>query len=762
MEILTIKHHDFTMSIECGKFDAIWWKAMRNVGEKDLTSTYSWSDGVVSVVRRDSEGNLLSINHGDVAPAVFFDNADYPIWVEFDSSVKFASFGSYLQSDNENFSYRKGILAGFINYGNDIGKSEILIDYKVGSELRHFRFGFDVLSTKLNYHEHWRKIIEDIENEYRMLSLDYMKRTFHGFSPTVDGKTPDIIWWSIFSEEQKKFIRAVKNIIERPRHRLHGIETYLRADKLTKINISIENELVEHRKEPSHLYRVEEQIQSNDTQENRFLKHALAQIADKYEILKKRVESVRSASEAFREEMDEMLSSLKHLQRNPFFRTIGRFKGLNQESLVLQKASGYSQVYRTWNLLRRAYSLNDGIYRLQSKDIATLYEIWCFIEVSHIVKQLLGEDVDVDHRNRMEMNGIFTWELGKGEHSRILFKKDNLELAELIYNPKHTEKENEDIGIKNFIVPTVAQKPDIVLQLTKNDLQNDMKLTYLFDAKYIIEGRINGVDTPPDDAINQMHRYRDAIYYKENSAKYLKKEVIGGYILFPGNGQKTDVEISKFYKSISEVNIGAFPLRPKDTHNRELLVKFIDSLINKSTIDILDKSIPQKGLYYTHNKEMASDMVLFGFVRSTEEFEWITSNNYYPILMSSLRDERISSNTQDIKFMIVKHFILYTYDGPDNKPKLLGSYNLADSNAAPLFFSHSDLTKAHYPFDFRDFSHSENRYLLYEIDTNNIFTPSVSSEYICDYINTIISQRTQTKIDLPFVKTLNELYEINE
>lgn len=75
--------------------------------------------------------------------------------------------------------------------------------------------------------------------------------------------------------------------------------------------------------------------------------------------------------------MDSVLATLKYLGRNPFFRTIGRYKGLNQESMVLQKATGYSQVYRTWNLLRRAYSLYDGIYRLQTKDIATLYEIWC-------------------------------------------------------------------------------------------------------------------------------------------------------------------------------------------------------------------------------------------------------------------------------------------------------------------------------------------------------------------------------------------------
>ena len=297
--------------------------------------------------------------------------------------------------------------------------------------------------------------------------------------------------------------------------------------------------------------------------------------------------------------MAEIQATLKHLQRNPFFRTVGRFKGLNQESLVLQRATGYSQIYRTWNLLRRAYSLNDGIYRLQSKDIATLYEIWCFIEVSHIVKELLGIDVDVDHRNRMEMNGIFTWELGKGEHSRILFKKDDVELAELVYNPKHTDKENDNISMENLVVPTVAQKPDIVLQLTKHDQQKDMKMTYLFDAKYRIEGNVNGVDTPPEDAINQMHRYRDAIYYKEHSSNELKKEVIGGYILFPGDGQKADVEVSKFYKTIGEVNIGAFPLRPKDVENRELLVQFIESLIGKASTEILEDSIPQKGLYYT-------------------------------------------------------------------------------------------------------------------------------------------------------------------
>lgn len=611
MELLTIEHKDFTMIVECTKFDGIWNKAKRNVGEDKLYSTYSWSEGVVSVRRTMEANHEIDMEQGVPAPATFFDNADYPIWIEFKDYVKDAQFGSILQNDNDRFSFRRHILAGFINYKNEIGRSEIQIIYKVDKETRTFRFGFEVLSTKLDYHEHWRAIVEDIEREYRMLSLDYMRRTFHGFSPDQNGEHPDIVWWSVFEGEQQKFIKACKSIIDRPRHRLHGEEVYLRADKLIQTPHYIENKLAEHRKEPAYLYRVEQHILSNDTQENRFLKFALHQISKRYEDLRQRIEAVKTASDTMKAAIHATSESLKRLQHHPFFRTIGRFKGINQESMVLQKATGYSQVYRTWNLLRRAYSLNDGLYRLQTKDIATLYEIWCFIEVSHIVKdQLRLQDEDVEHRNRLEMNGVFSWELGKGEHSRILFRKDGVELAELVYNPKNADKENNNVGMKDLVVPTVPQKPDIVLQLTKNDLQQGMKMTYLFDAKYRIDGKDKGVDVPPEDAINQMHRYRDAIYYKDYDANALKKEVIGGYILFPGDGEPNDVAVSKFYKTIKEVNIGAFPLRPKDVENRKLLENFIDELIHTKSYETIAHVIPQKGAYVE-----VGNRVLIGLVK---------------------------------------------------------------------------------------------------------------------------------------------------
>lgn len=630
MELLTIQHEDFELSIECAKFETVWEKARNNVGEEALMSTYSWSDGVQSVMMSGGAGEDYLIEKNVPAQSVFFENTDYPIWVDFKDYVKEARFCSTLESDNERFTFHRHILAGYLNYGNEIGRSEIKLVYKVGNEIRRFSFSFEVLSYKLDYHKHWKAIVEDIEKEYRMLSLDYMRRTFHGFAPDKNGETPEIIWWSIFADEQQKFIKACKNIIERPRHRLHGRKTYLRADQLTFIPTSIENEVAEHRRNLAHLYCVEEQETTNDTQENRFFKFALLQISVKYEQLKKQIEKLKGVSEVMRLDMQTVAMSLKRLNRHPFFRTVGRFKGFTQESLVLQKASGYSQVYRTWNILRRAYSLNDGMYRLQTKDIATLYEIWCFIEVSHIVKEQLHlADEDLEHRNRMEMNGLFTWKLGKGEHSRILFKKDDVELAELVYNLKSTETDGSSVGIKELVVPTVPQKPDIVLRLTKNDLQEGMKFTYLFDAKYRIDGKVNGVDVPPDEAINQMHRYRDAIYYKDYSSDALKKEVIGGYILFPGDGTSVDVEMSRFYKSIEKVNIGAFPLRPRDEENRMLLEHFIEGLINTKSQEVIARVIPQKGTFVEVGNRVLIGYVVEGRAGYTDRFENGIATLYY-------------------------------------------------------------------------------------------------------------------------------------
>lgn len=600
MDLLTIRHCDFIMQIDCDKFQQIWNKAVVNVHEKNLYATYGWSEGVESAMINDTP-----LEAGVKCKAIFFDNADYPIWVEFKGKVREAWFNTANRKIAENFKFRKErqILSGFLNYGNEIGKSEIVINYIVeNGERRNFRFTFDVLSTKLNYHEHWREIIRDIEQEYRMLSIDFLKKTFHSFEISeVTDTTHDLIWWQLFTPLREKFVASCKMILDRPRHRLKGHYEYQRAEKIKRFTPLLENEYARFKDFGNHLYRVEVPTLNNDTFENRFLKYALQTLSDKHKSLAEKILQHPNISDLRRREIETVVEEMDSLNFHPFFRTVGTFKGITHESLILQNDTHYSNVYRTWLILQQSYSLNEGLHNLETKDIATLYEIWCYIQLKEIVRKQLGDGIEIDNESRVEMNGIFGGELGKGDKSRILFRNGSVELAELIYNPTHGDNDHRDINIDNLVSRTVPQKPDIVLRLTKKEPESDLKLTYLFDAKYRIDGKEKGVDVPPEDAINQMHRYRDAIYYAEHDRIGLKKEVIGGYILFPGNGEPAKMQIAQFYKSINDVNIGAFPLRPKDSENRKLLEEFIHKLLETRADALLkqDNIIPQKGLKYT-------------------------------------------------------------------------------------------------------------------------------------------------------------------
>ena len=640
LSLLTIKHADFTLRIDCSRYDRVWDRAQGNIPAEDLLCNYQWDEGVEWIEFR--EERVV----GQCWEAIFFDNTDYPVWVDFEGSdVEMADVMANRQSVYENFAYHKTkhVLSGFLNYGNEIGKSCLEVRYVKGGERKSWSFGYEVLSQKLNYREHWKKILEDIEQEYRMLSLDFLKKTFHSFTVEDEGEKPDLIWWNIFKDKQAELVKNVKLIIDRPKQRLRDRQVYRRADQLKRIKPRIEREFAEHRWETEHVYVVEQPQLNRDTVENRFLKYALNTLAKKHEALAKKVASYNDVAQPVKDDIDSTCKELDGLKKHPFFRGIGPFKGLTQESQVLQKATGYSQVYRIWLLLSRAYSLNDGLYRLETKDIATLYEIWCFIEVKNIVQQLLSteeSELEVDNRSRIEMHQDFTYELSKGEKSHVLFRQGDVELAELIYNPKEDKQSNQQTGMENVVSRTVPQKPDIVLQLTKKDNVSGMKLTFLFDAKYRLGDKDgNRTDVPPDDAINQMHRYRDALFYSEKPLSRsgvlpseLKREVIGGYILFPGDGSIDNIKNKDYYRSVGEVNIGAFPLRPKDEENRRLLEDFIKQLIEAKTDDLIggQVTIPQKGLRYElEETPIEEELVLVGYYRNADHLNAITNSLIY-------------------------------------------------------------------------------------------------------------------------------------
>ena len=198
MHILCVKHKegDFVLTFECTKFQKRWDKGSHLLSENTLTSTYSASEDVDVVhIHPDVTDNEDILLCDPTQKAFFFEQTDYSVWIEFADDVTDAVFIGNRAEDCEHFSYKpqRNILMGFLNYENEIGRADFPIAYTKGGERKTFIFSYDVLSTKLDYHHDWKIILQDIEQEYRMLSLDYLRKTYPGISEG-DGESFDLIW----------------------------------------------------------------------------------------------------------------------------------------------------------------------------------------------------------------------------------------------------------------------------------------------------------------------------------------------------------------------------------------------------------------------------------------------------------------------------------------------------------------------------------------------------------------------------------------
>jgi hypothetical protein len=291
-------------------------------------------------------------------------------------------------------------------------------------------------------------------------------------------------------------------------------------------------------------------------------------------------------------------------------------------------------------MLNSGLKFLEGIQKIELKNIAELYQIWSFLEIKNVLQRILGKENPDDVDLAEIQIDDFVFKIERGVKSKVSFHTTNGEIIDLYHDFSYNYKTEQNQSVKSF---TVNQRPDIVLRITKNDLKENYVFTYLFDAKYRLasDEKEGSPDLPTEDSINQMHRYRDAIYYVNKSKKrdwknntelkkyYPEKEIIGGYILFPGNGEFESIKKEPYFKSIDEINIGAFPLRPNDYINRSLLEEHLKTIIGLDSASILNDVSPQKENSY----ESLNPYVLIGFV-PTENHMLCFENSESPFYFS--------------------------------------------------------------------------------------------------------------------------------
>lgn len=634
--IFEVRNTDVSFRVSCQNYASHLKAAVKNLVKDDnddtcVLSKYSTDQDDVKFIFDKDEIKEKVIEK----TAVFFENTDYPLRViPLQKKVKILnmeiaghSSGTAVETTDEG-----SLLYGMVNFHNQVGKTDFKVTYQKDGVINHLHFKTEVLSYKLDYRNDLKLIIKDIEEEYSMLSYSFLKKTYLAFKEK-NGSSTDLIWWQIFSQHFDVIINAIKTIINNPKRRLKSETRFERSERLRVLPSYVENEYSIFKDEIHHLYRTDEMFLSKDTVENRFLKYAVKELHRRFSVIREHITySLKVKDEDISDKLSLMDEQLSHLGSHPFFRQIGQFKGFTQDSLVMKRARGYSEIYKEWLLLQCGYELEESINNLEVKDISDLYEIWCFIKVKNMVHKIVGDNAVVKSSGK-ELTSGFIKQLVYGSQSEVTFSEGNIELATITYNAQ-VEKEDDDItsAIAETSTFTTIQRPDIVLRLSKRN-DNDVVYTYLFDAKYrLSDRRIDYIDVPPQDAINQMHRYRDAIYYTGSDGNQeIKKEVIGGYVLYPGNFTREEYENSYYHRSVKRVGIGAFPLRPGSTSvdkegnllidpssSEILLYETIEKWLNNSNRknELLKKSIPQKGLYYSDAKSV--DNVLLTSVLSTD------------------------------------------------------------------------------------------------------------------------------------------------
>lgn len=190
MQILKLDHTDFTLVIECNNLESTFSKASKRQSQILNATSYSVNEGDISIYNFESR-TLQKLIDNKTYPLIF-ENKDYFIGITFKDRavVKSPYIYSKLKEVEEKFFYREelGFLAGTINFGNDLGKSHLVIRFTKDNLLKEINLEFEVFPTKLNYRSDYEKIVSDIEKEYPYLVLDFLKKTYTSFKT---GSTPN-------------------------------------------------------------------------------------------------------------------------------------------------------------------------------------------------------------------------------------------------------------------------------------------------------------------------------------------------------------------------------------------------------------------------------------------------------------------------------------------------------------------------------------------------------------------------------------------
>ena len=564
---------------------------------------------------------------------VFFEQQRYEIIIEPEEnhSVEFWH-ENYNIRNKVTPTGRKGtLLTGEINFGNDIGLSDLLI--KVDGN-KHFKLTLEVFPSKISYKDDYKAIVADITTEVYNLVFDFLKKTYSSFDVSSSQQSSMVEFFAIIRKIYDEFLRAADMVLRNPHHQLISEHQVLPSHKIKKTDTATIKWLEKH---PESVMRgADSKIRCDkalgvkkyvtyDTKENRLVKYMLSQTARRLNAFERLYcKKDKDIDTEIVSIVDSMIKGINRRSNSGVLKEIDAAAVNTGMSLVFGMAPGYRELYRCYLLLQHGLSVSGSLFDISVKDIAVLYEYWCFIKLNSIMKkkyELVSQDI-------IKVSGTgLSVTLKKGSTSKVKYKNPSTgERIILSYNP--TEQN----------LPTVPQIPDNVLRVEKQGANTDYE--YVFDAKYRINpalpgsGYLDKIPGPEVDTINTMHRYRDAIVYQSDASPY-ERTMFGAYVLFPYHDEKQYMN-HRFYKSIKQVNIGGLPFLPTAT---TLVEDLLDELVSDSSESAFERTTLPRGIESRLAKvDWNRRDVLVGSVKSSDYLASFLNNRDYYIEASLIKE----------------------------------------------------------------------------------------------------------------------------
>lgn len=595
---------------------------------------------------RDGDVPRFSSRNGEISTGIysiypmFYEQQQYEIVIEAVDGHKVAFWHDNLNVRNKvtRASRNHEILSGVINFGNEIGFSDLVIQI---DGVNYLRLVIEVFPTKIDYQNDYKQIVEDVTKEVYNVVFDFLKKTYLGYQQSEKVNSSPVEFFAVINKIYKDFIKAADTIMSQPHHVLDTTHQVLPSHKVKKTDGRTIRWIKKH---PDQAKRVNGEIRieralavrkqvSYDTKENQLTKYILLSTARKLESFKKNyLKLQRKEDQAVIAKIDGMVRELNRRCNTTFLADVEAKEASSGMSLVFSMAPGYRDLYKYYLMLLRGLSITGDVFNISVKDLALLYEYWCFIKLNSMMKdryELISQDIV-----KVQGNGLFV-SLVKGSSSKVKYRNsENGEVITLSYNPKSGQ------------VPTVAQKPDNVLSLEKktvNQVGKKVKYEYVFDAKYRVNPALEGSDYyntishtpgPETDDINTMHRYRDAIVY-HNGADPYERTMFGAYVLFP-YANKEECRNHKFFESIEKVNIGGLPFLPSET---SMVQDMLDALIADSPDSAFERATLPRGIEDKLAKiDWNQRDVLVGALRNRAQLDTCLKYKFYHIPASKIRD----------------------------------------------------------------------------------------------------------------------------